>query len=112
MRILFDQGTPAPLRSFLRGHEVVTAHECGWGALQNGDLLRAAEAAGFDTLITTDQTLGYQQNLSERRLAIVVLLTTSWPLIRAHAPVVAETVAKLMPKAYVELSFPPESGKR
>ena len=107
MRILFDQGTPAPLRKFLPGHEMTTAHERGWGNLQNGDLLRAAEAAGFDAIITTDQNLRYQQNLSNRRLAIVVLLTTSWPAIRPHAASVAAAISQLGPGSYVELSFPP-----
>ncbi|MBV5333386.1 hypothetical protein JZU54_07635, partial [bacterium] len=55
MKILFDQGTPVPLRRFLASHEVVTAFDRGWGELQNGDLLRAAEADGFAAIITTDQ---------------------------------------------------------
>jgi predicted nuclease of predicted toxin-antitoxin system len=110
VRILFDQGTPAPLRNFLRGHEITTAHERGWGTLQNGDLLRAAEAAGFEAIITTDQNLRYQQSLSERHLAIIVLLTTNWPLIRPHVSLVADAVTQLVPKAYIELSFPQKSA--
>ena len=78
MRILFDQGTPAPLRQLLRGHNVSTAYEMGWSELANGDLLAAAEA-DFDALVTTDQNLRYQQDLAGRRLAILVLPTTSWP---------------------------------
>jgi hypothetical protein len=107
VRILFDQGTPAPLREFLSGHEVTTTYEAGWSDLQNGDLLRAAEAAGFEVITTTDQNLRYQQNLSERRLAIVVLHTTSWPIIRPHAASVADAVSQLGPGSYVELAFPP-----
>jgi hypothetical protein len=61
VKILFDQGTPVPLRRFLASHEVVTAFDRGWGELQNGDLLRAAEADGFAAIITTDQNLRYQQ---------------------------------------------------
>jgi hypothetical protein len=76
MRIVFDQGTPAPLRRALTGHAVATAFELGWSGLANGDLLREAEAQ-FDLLITTDQSLRYQQNLAGRRLAILVLPTTS-----------------------------------
>jgi len=78
MRILFDQGTPVPLRALLSGHSVSTAYEMGWSELANGDLLAAAEA-DFDALITSDQNLRYQQNLTGRRLAILVLPTTSWP---------------------------------
>lgn len=106
MRILFDQGTPVPLRRALAEHEVVTAFECGWGELANGDLLRAAEAAGYDAIITTDQNLRYQQNLAARRLAIVVLLTTDWRLIRQHTDRVAQTITKLVTGDYVELAFP------
>ena len=76
MKILFDQGTPVPLRGALGGHEVVTAYERGWGKMKNGDLLREAEAGGFEVFTTTDQNLGYQQNLKERRLAILVPYST------------------------------------
>jgi hypothetical protein len=55
--ILFDQGTPAPLRRFLSGHEIRTAYEMGWQSLQNGDLLERAQTAGFAAIITTDQNL-------------------------------------------------------
>ena len=105
MRILFDQGTPVPLRAYLVGHSVTTAHEMGWAGLDNGDLLRAAEAQ-FDALITTDQSLPYQQNLSKSPLAILALMTTSWPRIRPHVAKVAATVNSLRPGEYRELDFP------
>jgi hypothetical protein len=76
MRILFDQGTPAPLRYALAGHDVATAYEMGWAQLTNGDLLNKAEAS-FEVFITTDGNLRYQQNLSGRKLAILTLWTTS-----------------------------------
>lgn len=60
MNILFDQGTPVPLRRYLRGHQVKTAYEQGWSNLANGNLLQSAEAGGFDILVTTDQNLRYQ----------------------------------------------------
>ena len=107
MKILFDQGTPVPLRSFLSAHEVITAFERGWGTLQNGDLLRSAETEGFAAVITTDQNLRYQQNLPARRLAILVLLTTDWRLIRRHTDHVVHAVSSLAPGDYVELPFPP-----
>ena len=71
MRILFDQGTPVPLRTALSRHFVQTAYERGWHALSNGELLQAAETAGFDLLVTTDQNLRHQQNLADRRIAIL-----------------------------------------
>lgn len=103
MKILFDQGTPAPLRRALPKHEVATAFERGWAALQNGELLRAAEAEGFEVLVTTDQNLRYQQNLPERRLAIVVLKTTSWPRIRERVDAVAAAIDGIQPGGYFEV---------
>lgn len=79
MKILFDQGTPVPLRRYLSGHTVDTAYERGWSELSNGDLLTTAESENYDLLITTDQNLRYQQNFVGRQIAIVVLLSTSWP---------------------------------
>jgi hypothetical protein len=73
MRILFDQGTPLPLRRLLIGHSVETAFEKGWATLDNGDLLSAAENASYELFVTTDQNLRYQQNLKNRRMAILVL---------------------------------------
>ena len=55
MRILFDQGTPVPLRKYLDTHSVATAYELSWQELDNGALIAKAEADGFDLLITTDQ---------------------------------------------------------
>ena len=106
MKVLFDQGTPVPLRRQLPGHQVRTAYEMGWGELSNGDLLKAAEAE-FDLLVTTDQNLSYQQNLAGRRLAILVLPTTSWPKISRHASFVAEAVGQMQPGDYRELVFSP-----
>ena len=103
MRVVFDQGTPAPLRHLLAGHSVDTASELGWGTLQNGAFLAAAEAAGFDVLVTTDKNLRYQQNLAGRQLAIVVLSTTSWPRIRAVSDKVRKAVDGAAQGAYVEV---------
>lgn len=106
MRILFDQGTPAPLRALLVGHLVLTVHERGWSRLSNGDLLAAAKVENFDVLITTDRNLKYQQNLSGRAIAILVLSTTSWPRIKAAAGLVVAAVAELWRGAYRELEIP------
>ena len=106
MRILFDQGTPAPLRAALTAHSVSTAYELGWSRLQNGDLLDAAEGA-FDVLVTTDKNIRHQQNLAGRSLAILVLPTTSWPAIRARVAEVVAAIERLTAGAYQELSFAP-----
>lgn len=106
MRVLFDQGTPAPLRNVLQGHQVETAFELGWQALHNGELLDRAEKAEFDAIITTDQNLRYQQNLAGRRLAILVLRTTDWRRIRRSSDVVLRAVELLAPGAYWEVDVP------
>jgi len=101
--VLFDQGTPAPLRHALSGHVVETAYECGWSSLKNGELIAAAESAGFDVLVTTDKNLKYQQNLEGRSVAIVVLHTTSWPRIQQALPRVVAAVANANKGSYTEV---------
>ena len=105
MKILFDQGTPAPLKPFLTGHKVQTVFELGWSTLTNGELLSRAEAS-FDLLITTDQQLRYQQNLPRTELRIVVLMTTSWPRIESDVERVVQIVNETQPGEYREVSIP------
>ena len=106
MRIVFDQGTPAPLRHLLTGHAVITAYERGWSTLENGELIHAAEVEGFDVLVTTDTSLKYQQNLAIRRVAIVVLTTTSWPRIRLAAETIRTAIASSAAGSYTEVEVP------
>lgn len=104
MTILFDHGTPAPLRHALPGHEISTAYQMGWANLKNGDLLAAAEKT-FGGFITTDKNLRYQQNLTGRQLAILVLPTTSWPRLQKQIPEIIAAVNALKPGDYIELNF-------
>ena len=106
MRVLFDQGTPVPLRSSLAAHDVATAYERGWTMLENGMLLDAAEREGFAVLVSTDTSLKYQQNLSSRRIAIIVLTTTSWPRIQRVTDVVAAAVEAATVGSYGEVRIP------
>lgn len=103
MKILFDQGTPVPLRRHLEGHNVTTAYEQGWSKLLNGQLLEVAERAGYELLITTDKNLRYQQNLHDRRLAILVLGTTSWPRIQQHIDAIRTRITQMSAGSYQEL---------
>src|SRR5688572_13648086 len=103
MKVLFDQGTPVPLRRHLTGHVVETVFERGWSTLENGDLLDAAEQDGYGLLITTDQNLKHQQQLRGRQLAIVVLLSTSWPRIRLRVDVIQAAVDGIGPGEYAEV---------
>lgn len=101
MLVLFDQGTPIGIREYLRDHTVRTAAEQGWSALLNGDLLHAAEEAGFDVLLTTDNNLPFQQNLKGRKLAVVVLSRNRWKLIRPMLPQIAFAVKAAEPGKFV-----------
>jgi predicted nuclease of predicted toxin-antitoxin system len=105
MKILFDQGTPVPLRRSLAEHTVDTAYERGWSALTNGDLLAIAERDGYQVMITTDQNLRYQQNLVSRKIAIIVLMSTSWPRIQLQIAVIQNAVANCVPGAYQEIAI-------
>ena len=105
MKILFDQGTLAPLRRYLDGHSVDTAYERGWSELRNGDLLEEAEKSGYELLITTDQNMRYQQNLAGKRLGILVLLSTSWPRIQLRIGDVKDVVDGMQPGDYGEVSI-------
>ncbi|WP_008312843.1 DUF5615 family PIN-like protein [Leptolyngbya sp. PCC 6406] len=105
MKILFDQGTPAPLRHHLSGHSVDTAYERGWSQFTNGDLLTIAEQENYDVMITTDRNLRYQQNLSDRQIAIVVLLSTSWPRIQLQTDHIKAVVDGVQPGGYEEVSI-------
>lgn len=98
MRILFEQGTPVPLRPVLigHGHTINTAYARGWSRLANGDPLNAAEAASSDVFITTDKKLPRQQALAGRRLAVLVLPTTRWPEIQRHAAAVVAAVTSVL----------------
>jgi hypothetical protein len=106
MLILFDQGTPVGIRESLHGHVIKTAQEQGWNRLLNGELLREAEEAGFDVLLTTDKNLVYQQNLSERKIAIVVLGRSRWSLIERVLERVVAVVDAAKPGTYnlIEIS--------
>jgi hypothetical protein len=106
VRILFDQGTPVPLRGALGEHDISTAYERGWSQLQNGELLDAAEREGFALLVTTDSNIRHQQDLSTRRLAVVVLLSTSWPRIQRVIASIAAAVNGAAPGSYTEVEIP------
>ena len=103
MRILLDQGTPAPLRRHLQRHAVDTAFERGLSSLRNGELLDRAEADGYELLITTNQNLRHQQNLAGRQLAIVVLLAAWWPRIQGRVDDIQVAADRAEPGMYIEI---------
>ena len=86
-------------------HTVDTAFELGWSYLRNGELLDRAEREGYEVLITTDQQLRSQQNLTNRELAVIVLLSTSWPRIQARLGEIRTLVEHIRPREYQEVSI-------
>jgi hypothetical protein len=80
----------------------------------NGDLLTAAESDGFELLITADQSIRYQQNLTERKICLIVLSTNDWPTIRVQLELVVDAVTASTPRSYSEVAFdrPPLPGDR
>jgi len=103
LKVLFDQGTPAPLRDHISVQSVDTLAEKGWSDKDNGALLDLAEREGYDVLVTTDQSLRYQQNLEDRQIGIVVLLSSNWPTIRRRVREIARVVAAVRPGQVVEV---------
>ena len=85
-----------PVRRYLVNHSVATAFELGWSGLSNGELLSAAEEQ-FDALITTDQHLHQQQNLANRKIAILVLPFASWPKLERHISEIVAAIEMLQP---------------
>jgi hypothetical protein len=106
MRILFDQGTPAPLIPFLEGHTVAQAKDLGWDKLVNGELLKAAEEAGFEVLLTTDKNMAAQQNLKSRTIAVVVLGNSQWRIVQRHLRKIAAALNTAAPGSYSEVDIP------
>lgn len=106
MHVLFDKNAPYRLARHLEEHDVSTADECGWDRLENGDLLAEAEKAGFQVLLTADKNLRYQQNLSGRKIALVILGNSPWPLVQLHISEIVDAVNMATPGSYVEVEIP------
>jgi hypothetical protein len=105
MRALFDNGTPRGVAAALTDHVVEEARAHGWDTLSNGELLDTAEAAGFNVFVTTDRNLRYQQNLTGRKIAVVVLSKARWRLIKVRLPEIAAAVAGALPGSFVEVEI-------
>ena len=103
MKLLFDQGTPAPLRNRLPAHSVDTLAERSWSEKGNGELLDLAEREGYEIFVTTDRSMRHQQNMAGRRLGIVVLLSANWPMIRLRIADIDRAIAAVRPGEIVEV---------
>jgi hypothetical protein len=106
MRILLDESTPQKLRLLIDSrHSVVTTWFHGWSGLKNGALLAAAEEAGFDLFITADQELSYQQNLRGRKIALLVLSTNNWGVVKAEFAQIASAIEAIRAGSYCEVDI-------
>lgn len=114
MRVLFDKNVPFGLRDFLSNHKVETVDERGWARISNGELLQTAESAGFEVVVTADQNIVYQQTLVGRKIALVVLGSNIWPIVRSYAAAIKEHVNAVVPGSYafIEMVLPPKPPKR
>jgi len=106
VRVLLDNNVPVGVAKFLVGHDVATAPDQGWERLKNAPLLSEAEAAGFDLLLTADQNIEHQQNLTGRRLSLVVLGSNNWAIVRTHGAAIAGAVNAAAPGSYSFIEMP------
>lgn len=104
MHILLDNNVPVGVRQFLSNHEARTIAEMNWPPqLGNGELLEFAEASGFDIIVTSDQNIKHQQNLGGRKLALVVLGSNIWPVVRNHGDAIATKIDGAKPGSMTSL---------
>ena len=106
MKVLFDSGTPKPISRILTGHEITFARRIGWHELENGELIQQAEEAGYEVLLSTDKNIQYQQNLSSRKIALVILGNSQWPVVRLYLDRIAAAVNAATPGSYAVVDIP------
>ena len=97
VKVLFDQGTPVGLRRHLDGHHIETVNQRGWSEKKNGELLDLAEEAGYERLVTVDRNMQHQQNLTGRRIGIVVLVNAKWPEVAKHTRKIEDAIRRTGP---------------
>jgi len=110
LRILFDKNVPYSLRRHLIDYHVQTADDEGWAQVSNGDLIRCAEKAGYQILLTCDQNIQYQQNMARRKISMVVLGSNIWPTIRPRIAEIVAALKRVSPGSFefIEIAPPPK----
>jgi hypothetical protein len=106
MKILFDNGTPKSIARSLVGHQVTRARQIGWDEPENGALISLAEEAGYELLLSTDKNIRYQQNLAERKIAIVVLGNSQFPMVKLNLDKIVAAVEESTIGSYLEVEIP------
>src|SRR5580698_4389620 len=97
LRVLFDKNVPYILRRHLIGYQVQTADDEGWGRISNGELIACAEEAGYQIIVTCDQNIQYQQNMTRRKISMAVLGSNIWPAIEPKIPEIAAALKRVSP---------------
>lgn len=100
------------MRHFLNKHQIETVDDHGWARVTNGEVLKRAEAAGLDIFVTADQNIVYQQNLKERRIALVVLGSNIWPIVQNYEVDIRRHVDEAAPGSYVFIDMPLPKNRR
>jgi len=106
MRVLLDNGVLRGVARYLTSHSVEEARVRGWEELANGDLIDAAEQAGFEVMVTTDKNIRYQQNLKARKLSLIVLEHAQWPMVKLVVENIVDAVNAAAPGSYGEVAVP------
>ncbi|MGH9424772.1 MAG: DUF5615 family PIN-like protein [Terriglobia bacterium] len=102
MKILLDESVPHVVQTRLSYLAIRTVQEMGWTGIKNGELLRRAEEQ-FDVFVTADQKLRYQQNLSGRKFAIIVLPTNQIRAVVGLLPVIEDSMKTVQPGTLIEI---------
>jgi predicted nuclease of predicted toxin-antitoxin system len=100
MKVLLDENLPHRLRHALLGHEVMTVAYMGWDGVKNGELLKLAEAAKFEVLVTADKNVSYQQDLRGRSIALVALTSLDWEIIKPHISRILAAIGDATPGSF------------
>jgi hypothetical protein len=103
VKVLLDENLAHRLRKSLGAHEIFTVSYKGWAGLKNGELLRTAESDGIDVFLTGDQTLTYEQNLTERTIALVALSSVEWEILKHHVPLIVAGIDNALPGSFQSL---------
>ena len=112
MKVLLDENLDRHLRTNLGAHEVFTVGYQGWDGLKNGRLLDAAESAGFEVLLTGDQSLSYEQNLRGRRLAVIAMSSVEWGIVKDYLPTIIAAIDRATPGSFQAVDCGSFSRKR
>ncbi len=103
MKVLLDENLPHRLRTNLGNHELFTVSYMGWSGLKNGELLSKADENGIEVLVTGDQTLNYEQNLSRRHLSIVALSSIDWHILKNNLSMIVAAIDRAVPGSFQAL---------